>query len=77
MTVKDGADLGAAERQTEVAGGALVDGVNGEAAGLVSSESEDFGLEFHAWEIIGEKGQADGFPWRRESPKSSAYGKIF
>jgi len=30
-----------------VAGGAFVDGVDGEAAGLIGSLGEDVGLEFH------------------------------
>ena len=47
VAVEDGADFGAAERQAEVAGGGFVDGVHGEAAGLVGSLGEDVGLELH------------------------------
>ena len=50
MAVKHGADLGGTERQTEVAGGALVHGVDGEAAGLVGGLGENVGLEFHGKE---------------------------
>jgi hypothetical protein len=48
VAIENGADLGAAKRKAEMAGIALMDGVHGEAAGLVGSESEDIGLEFHA-----------------------------
>ena len=48
VTVKNSANLSAAKRKSEVAGGTLMDGVHGEATGLVSGESENFSLEFHA-----------------------------
>ena len=44
---KDGADLGGAERETEVTGGAGVDGVDGEAAGLVGGLGQEVGLQGH------------------------------
>ena len=44
---EDGPDFGAAERQTEVAGIAGMDGVHGEAAGFVRSAGEGIEIQSH------------------------------
>lgn len=40
VAVKHGADLSTAERETEVAGVAFMDGINGEATGLIGGLGE-------------------------------------
>ena len=50
MAVEHRADLSTAQRQAKVAGGALVDRVDGEAAGLVGSLGKNLSLEFHGKE---------------------------
>jgi len=45
--VEGGADLGGAEREAEVAGVALMDGVHGEATGLVGSDGEEGEVKGH------------------------------
>ncbi len=50
--VEGGADFGGAEREAEVAGVTLMDGVHGEATGLVGGLGEEGEVECH----IGRKG---------------------
>jgi hypothetical protein len=45
--VEGGADLGGAEREAKVAGVALMDGVHGEATGLVGGLCEEGEVECH------------------------------
>ena len=52
VAIKDSADLGGAERQAEVPRGARMDGVDGEAAGLIGCLGKEVGLQGH---ILGEK----------------------
>ena len=47
VAVEDRAHLGAAEREAEVAGLRGVDGVHGEAAGLVGGVGKDFEIQTH------------------------------
>ena len=91
MAEKDGADLGAAERQAEVAGGAGVDGVHGEAAGLVGGLFEDVGLEGHrrksdnsyaaalpaGKQKLGEIPAERGVSWRPEAAAAASVRLVF
>ena len=45
---EDGPDLGAAERQAEMAGGAAVHGIHGEAASFIGGAGEGIDREFHS-----------------------------
>ena len=72
VAVEHGADLGAAQRQAEVAGGTLVDGVNGEAAGLVGGLGENLSLEFHG--KSGDEGRERSFTPRADSVQSPIFG---
>ena len=47
VAVKGRADLGRAEREAQMPGRALVDGINGEATGLVGGLGKEFWLQFH------------------------------
>ena len=62
MAIEHGPDLGAPEWQAEVAGGTLVDGVDGEATGLIGGLGENVGLEFHGKERGRVKGECSFTP---------------
>ena len=47
MAVKHGADFRRPERQTEVAGGTFMNGIDGEAAGLGGGQGKNLSLKFH------------------------------
>jgi len=47
VAVKGSADLSGTEGETQMPGRALVDGIDGEATGLVGGLGKEFWLQFH------------------------------
>ena len=52
MSEEDGTDVGAAEREAEVAGGAGVNGIHGEAAGFRCSSRESGQIKVHNFVLL-------------------------